>query len=402
MIDVQTYHHFFRLPHHKHNKLSSFYIAAVLRSFVLSFLVLFLPVIIMNNYLAYGMRNAIAIAIGYFLFAAVCQTFSIVLASKAASLWGLRMNFLISQVSLVIFLIVVENYYYALGFFFLSIAAMFWWYSYHIYFTDFGIKKEFGREVGIMEAVSVLSGAIAPIIGGFILVNHGSLPFYSLGILTIMISLIFIFSFEEPAKLKAISFKDIIRTTHRNSDDFIAFVGAGAEEAISTIIWPILLYLIFKDYFSVGTYFSMVMIGVVAVNYLVGFMADSPKKEKLEEIGSVAVFFSWLMRAFVQHPLLLSLVEIVYKLFLSFFKLPLLVIAYDHAYHEKEDYIAFREFAYKVGAFTGYIFFIAILLANLPLWTILIFSAGFSLLPMRIARGRKILPDVVPKEIKKL
>lgn len=395
---MQTHYQFFHLPHHKTKELSSFYIAVVLRTFVISFLVLFLPVLIMNHYLIYGERTAMAIAIGYFAFAALCQMILIVVVSKAASLWGLRTNFLFSQICLILFLIFIEKDYFAIAFFLLSFAAMFWWFSYHIYFTGFGKKEEFGKEIGIMEAVSVLTGAIAPVIGGLILVNAGIVPFYGIGVILIFVSVIFIFSFKEPRHLKSVGFYDIGRLIKRNSNDFWAFIGAGAEEAISTIIWPVLLYLIFRNYFAIGSYFSVVMIAVVAVNYIVGSMTDTSKKENLEEIGSIAIFLSWLSRVFTYHPLTLTIVEIIYKLFLSFFKLPLLAIAYDHASVENEDYISFREFAYKIGALTGYGCFIIIIFSGMPIWFIFICSALFSLLPLTVRRKNKqYLSNVVPK-----
>lgn len=395
---MQTHFNFFHLPHHKTKELTPFYIAVVLRTFVISFLVLFLPVLIMNTYLAYGERTAMAIAIGYFMFTAIIQMFLVVIVSRAASIGGLRSNFLISQFCLILFIICIQIQLYAVAFFLLGFAAMFWWYSYHIYFTGFGKRDEYGKEIGIMEAVSILSGAIAPIIGGLILVNSGIIKFYAVGIIALFFSVFFIFWFKEPRHLKTVRFTDMYRIYKHNKNDFWAFIGGGAEEAISTIIWPVLLYLLFKDYFKIGTYFSIVMISVVVINYIVGSLTDTSKKEKLEEIGSIAVFFSWLGRAFVQNPLLLSIMEVLYKLFLSFFKLPLLAIAYSHAAVENEEYIAFREFTYKIGAVAGYFCFIVILFSGMPVWTILICSAVFSLLPLTVRKKKdKFLTNVMPQ-----
>ncbi len=352
----------------------------------------------MNTYLAYGERTAMAIAIGYFMFTAIIQMFLVVIVSRAASIGGLRSNFLISQFCLILFIICIQIQLYAVAFFLLGFAAMFWWYSYHIYFTGFGKRDEYGKEIGIMEAVSILSGAIAPIIGGLILVNSGIIKFYAVGIIALFFSVFFIFWFKEPRHLKTVRFTDMYRIYKHNKNDFWAFIGGGAEEAISTIIWPVLLYLLFKDYFKIGTYFSIVMISVVVINYIVGSLTDTSKKEKLEEIGSIAVFFSWLGRAFVQNPLLLSIMEVLYKLFLSFFKLPLLAIAYSHAAVENEEYIAFREFTYKIGAVAGYFCFIVILFSGMPVWTILICSAVFSLLPLTVRKKKdKFLTNVMPQ-----
>lgn len=381
---MRTYSRLFHLPHHGQSKLPAFYLASVLRTFVLSFLGIFLPAILFEHHLGLGQQAALFITVSYFLLLNLIQIFLIVPVSRITASMGLRFSLIIGLCCLIGFLSLIQYGLYGWGFFVLSFAAMFWWYAYHLYFAEFGHRSSYGHELGILEAVSIMSGALAPMIGGSMLVYYGQNSLFSLGIVIAFVAMVSVVSLKEPAHVRAISWRSIFSMFRRKSDDFVAFVGAGAEEAISGIIWPVLLFVSFRDFLKVGSYFSFVMIIVVIANYIVGKIADKTKQDKLEEIGAFAVFSSWVGRALVQNTFLLGMFEVIYKLFLSLFRLPLLIIAYNHAYYEKEEYIAFRELAYKIGAILGYFSFMLIIIVGLPFWAILILSALFSLLPLKM------------------
>ncbi len=381
---MHTYAQFHHLPHHKHGKINAFFLATVVRTFVISYLILFLPIIIMEKFLVYGMQTSLIITGIYFIFLSIVQLVYLPIVTRVASNFGLRMAFFLGLLFLLVFTLLMNSSYFLVGLLFLGLAAMFWWYSYHLYFTQYATRSKYGTTAGLLEAISVLSGAIAPAVGGYFLINNGTTYYFTFGAIILFFAFLFVVFIKSNRDIRPVAYSQILDVYKKHRRDYFAFIGAGAEESIATIIWPLLLYFLFKDYMKVGSYFSFVMIAVAVANYIVGLISDKFRKDKLEEIGSTAVFTSWIVRAFIQHPAILGIVEVIYKFFLTFFRLPLLVIAYDHAFEDKESYIAFREASYKIGAILGYASFIFVVLADLPLWTILIFSAIFSLFPMRI------------------
>lgn len=332
----------------------------------------------------FGIKTSLLLTGSYFVFLSAIQLLYLPYVTSVASVWGLRFTFFLGLVFLICFIFVMNSSFYLVGLFLLGLAAMFWWYAYHIYFTQYAVKSKYGAMAGVLEASSVLTGAIAPWVGGYVLVNAGSTVYFLFSAVLLLSAFLFVFFIRSHRAVVAVRYSDMISVFRRRKRDCFAFIGAGAEESISTIIWPLLLYFLFKDFLKVGSYFSFVMIAVALANYMVGLISDKFKKDRLEEIGSTAVFASWIVRAFVQHPAILGIVEVIYKFFLTFFRLPLLVIAYDHAFLEKESYIAFREACYKVGSIMGYLSFILVVALDLPLWSILFFSAVYSLFPLRI------------------
>ncbi len=381
---MHTYAQYHDLPHHKHGRVNAFFMATVIRTFVISYLILFLPILIMEHFSYFGTQISLLITGCYFVFLSVVQLLYIPAISYISSNLGLRFSFFLGLLFLLSFILMMNSTYYLVSLLFLGLAAMFWWYSYHLYFTQYASRGKYGKAAGLVEAFSVLSGALAPSIGGYLLIQYGSSVYFIFGAVVLILAFVFVFYIRSHRAVKAIGYRDILNVYRKRRRDYFAFIGAGAEEAIGTIIWPLLLYFIFQDFLKVGSYFSFVMMAVSVTNYLVGLVSDKFKKERLEEIGSTAVFSSWIIRVFTQNPALLGIVEVIYKFFLTFFRLPLLVIAYDHAFEDKESYIAFREASYKIGAILGYLSFIFVVISGLPLWSILLFSAVYSLFPMRI------------------
>ena len=191
-------------------------------------------------------------------------------------------------------------------------------------------------------------------------------------LISIVASIITIITFVISLKMNKyvdnypVSFKDIFSFTRTHKRDFIAFVGAGSEECINSIVWPILLYQVFNNLITVAAFSTVILILSVLLEYLVGKKSDDQDSMKMEKIGIIAMSTSWLGKALFQTPLMLGMFDLVHTLFAGFYRLPLQAISYQHAHERKENYIAFREMGYKVGYILGLLVFILIVLSGLP------------------------------------
>jgi MFS family permease len=270
------------------------------------------------------------------------------------------------------------------GFVFFGFAAELWWYSYHLYFTKTGDVKHFGRQIGVSEILNLISSALAPLLGAYIIVMGGNT------LISIIASIITIITFVISLKMNKyvdnypVSFKDIFSFTRTHKRDFVAFVGAGSEECINSVVWPILLYQVFNNLITVAAFSTVILILSVLLEYLVGKKSDDQNSIKMEKIGVIAMSTSWLGKALFQIPVMLGMFDLVHTLFAGFYRLPLQAISYQHAHERKENYIAFREMGYKVGYILGLLVFILIVLSGLPHWFIFFFAAVISLLPTEV------------------
>ena len=388
---MQSYARLFHLPHHKSEYLSLLYIVALIRTFVFLLLGLFLPIFILKIFLKEGFneKSALLLVVLAFLFFQITHGLLVTLVSKINSLFGIRAGFLIGQFFLVIFLFILFYSQNArllfLNFFLWGIAASFYWISYHRFFLEVGRPKKFGEELGFLEMLGVSTGLIAPIIAGTIITVFGFTALFVICLILILTSMLFLIFVTDIEKLESITFFDIKNEVLEKKRDFISFVGAGGEEIIYSVAWPLLLFTIFQNYIKVGIVASAVVLTAGITALIVGKLSDRIEKNKIEKIGSVSVAITFIARVFLQTPIFLYIIDSLYKIFSNFFFLPLNALAYTHALDEnKTKYVVFRETGYRVGNVLGLASFLLILSVGFPFWWVFIFGALFSLLPMMI------------------
>ena len=388
---MQSYASLFHLPHHKSEYLSLLYIIAVIRTFVFLLLGLFLPIFIFNIFLREGFneKGALLLVIFAFLFFQITHGLLVTLVSKINAHFGTKAGFLIGQFFLTIFLFILFNSQNTplvfLDFVLWGVAASFYWISYHTFFLEVGKQKKFGEELGFLEMLGISTGLIAPILAGTIITIFGFTTLFVICLILIVLSMIFLIFVKDIEKLESVNFLDVKNEILEKKRDFISFVGAGGEEIIYSVAWPLLLFTIFKNYVEVGMIASVVVLTSGLVALIAGKLSDRIEKDKIEKIGSISVAITFISRVFLQTPISLYIIDSLYKIFSKLFYLPLNALAYTHAMDgNKTKYVVFRETGYRVGNILGLVSFLLILSIGFQFWWVFIFGAIFSLLPMMI------------------
>lgn len=364
---------------------------AVIRTFVFLFLGLFLPIFILNIFLRDGFseKNALLLVVLAFLFSQITHGLLVTLVSKINARFGTKTGFLVGQFFLTLFLLVLFSSQNTplvfISFFLWGIAAAFYWVSYHTFFLEVGKPKKFGEELGILEMLGVSTGLAAPVLAGVIITFLGFKALFISSLILILLSMILLFFVRDREKLGFVNFLNVKDEILEKKRDFISFVGAGAEEIIYSVAWPLLLFTVFQSYVEVGIIASVVILTAGIVALIVGKLSDRIEKNKIEKFGSVSIAFTFIGRVFLQTPVSLYILDSLYKIFSNLFYLPLNALAYTHAMNEdKVKYVAFREAGYGVGNILGLASLLFILSAGFPFWWVFIFGAVFSLFPMAI------------------
>ncbi len=382
---MHTHYRFFHLSHRKKNQpITLLTLIADLRTFLFSFLSLFLPIILYKNFLYLGQSKALLITLLFFTVQTLIHLVSLMPVNFLAGKLGLKMTFILSQIALVVFYFLFVREYTFYSFALLGFSLALWWFSYHIYFVDTGNEKEFGKEIGVIQTVGVLSGILAPFFGGVLLEAFGNSGFFLTAAILTSFTFLMMFFLKPTENVAKVTLDDLYEEIKRRPKDMIAFWGAAAEETIYTIAWPILLFLIFKNLLTIAGISSLIMIAAAVFFYGSGIIVDKLNKEKLQKIGVWAIVSSWLGKSMFQNPLALTFFDGIHKILGCFFIIPLTTIAYNHAKKEREKYIIFREFAYRIGALLALSVFFIIVVLKLPFWTTFIAAALFALLPLII------------------
>ncbi|RJQ24846.1 MFS transporter [Candidatus Parcubacteria bacterium] len=304
---------------------------------------------------------------------------------------GIRFGFLMGQFSLAFFLVLVNNVV-DLGsmvpvFFVLTLAATFWWVSYHIFFIEVGEMKRFGKEIGSMQFLGISAGLTAPFIGGLVITYFGFPVLFVVSAMIIAISFMMLLFMKDFERLNTVSLLGMFREAKARKREFLSFVGIGGESIVYSIIWPIFMYFLFKDFLVTGIFFSLIILFSGVIAFIVGGLCDRFSSQKLERYGSGVVSLTWIGKTLFQAPVGIFILDMFYRIFVNLFYLPIDAFAYKSADGEgvdKAKYIAFREASYAIGHIISLSFFVIFIFIGLPFWMAFMSGAILSLLPMLI------------------
>ncbi len=381
---MQTRFQFLRLPHLYNSQMPLLYTISSLRTFVVLLFTFLLPVTLIQYHLHLGANESIMFTICLFLLFYIVMLVSIPAVSALVSKYGFHSAFPFSLLLLTLVFILFAWEKYIAGFVVFGFTAELWWYSYHLYFTKAGDLKHFGRQIGVSEILNLISSSLAPLLGAYIIVFGGNTLIAIVAAIITIITFVISLRMNKFVENVPVRFSEMLRFTRHHKRDFLAFVGAGSEDAINSIVWPILLYQVFNNLITVAAFSTVILLMSILLEYMIGKKSDEQDSMKMEKIGVIAMSTSWLGKALFQSPLMLGVFDLVHTLFAGFYRLPLQAISYQHAHESKELYIGFREMGYKIGNVIAMIAFILVIASGLPHWFIFFFAAAISLLPTEV------------------
>lgn len=373
-------------PHRKLGRLKAFFAVSTLRTFGLTFVGLFLPILVYLSYIEQGERIAVMMMVVFYLIHQTLQLLAVPLVTMLARTVGTRGTLAVSLICVLFFLYFAAREMYLPAFIFAAGMDLLWWFPYHYYFVRKSSSQDMGKQVSVMELLFILSASIAPLAGGLVLTFANDTILYAIGGLITLGAIATVYFMDEPRRMHAVSFRATLAEYRRFPTDGLAFIGAGAEETLNLIVWPLILYFVFGDFLSIGIFYAAVILFVAGINLFLGSRLDRKKDgAKMEKIGAWGLFIVWLGRAAFPYPVSVTFLEIAYKILYAFFRLPLTAIAYFHSKHDREQYLSYRQLGYKIGAIIILSIFALIMYLGYPMWLILIVAGLFALLPARIA-----------------
>lgn len=386
---MHTYHRLFHLPHHRQDKLTILYVVSTIRTFVASFINVFIPVILYKQFLltGYNQKTSLLLAVGFLLIFIVFMTITTIPVSKVIAKFGIKTGFIVAFFLMVLFFL-LSTYTNSLlltsfTYIILGVSQAFWWTTYHIYFVEIAHSHFIGRKISTMEMCSITAGLIGPIFGGLVLTLLGNSALFLFAIIFIFIASFILISSKENEKVNSVTLLDIKNVWQKHKRNFISYTGVSGVDTIYCCVWPLFLYLIINNFFEMGTIYTVIALITFIILYFIGKIIDSSSKVRMEKIGSGVVSFSWFGKAIFQNSPLILIFDAIYKMFFNaFVVVPLVAIAYSNAAREeKVRYILFRELSYRIGDLTVLAIFLVFIWFEIPIWMMFVVAALFSLLP---------------------
>ncbi len=377
------------LHHSKNQEVNEMYVAMSMRSFAVSLIGIFVPIYLFT--LGYSLRTI-------FLFYIMANAFQFVgdyLAGHAIARYGAKHLIIISYPAMVINLAMLTTlqilhwplWSLALT---MAVALNLFWVPYHDDFSEAKNKMTTGKQVGNWVILSEVSGALGPLIGGFIAQKFGIQYGILVALAIILVAIIPLIGKHEIVSRK--TFRHSALSVKKYYKDLIAYGGVSFEGMTLGVIWPLFLYLFFKNYVKVGIIVTLSLILVTLLSFAIGKMTDKYGNERAMKTGSMITFFTAGSRIFALGTNMAYVISTISSLSNFVLLIPFYSVFYAHADKEpRTEYVTLMEMTVDVSRVVlyGVLYLATFLLANRWIFIVaFIFAAFGALLSQLIARSQ--------------
>lgn len=257
--------------------------------------------------------------------------------------------------------------------FFINLRRMTYWVPIHTDLTKFTDRRNRVKQLSLLEASTTILKAIMPAIGGWILFNYSYDILFIIAIFIFFISLIPLVTLPKTEEKYSWSYLKTLKElfSKKRRKTVLAFAGDGAENVISSIIWPIFIWQILEgNYFHVGLLSSLIVIISIALQLAVGKFADLGKnKHKILRVGIALYAVGWLVKVFIATAFHIFVTSTYHNLTRVFTRAPFDALNYEKAAdqgHFVDEYTVIHEIALMAGR----VLIIAIMLLLIPFFDI--------------------------------
>jgi len=170
--------------------------------------------------------------------------------------------------------------------------------GYHMNFSRVSDKGHEGEEIGIKQAIVSVICFITPFIGGVLIVSFGFQITFLVASIILLISIIPLFFFSKRKLASHLTAKSLLNTVKdRPMKGFhIGTFGYVTESMVSSIVWPIFLFLILGNIEKIGIVISLgFLLSAVAV-FFAGRLSDKGKRNAIFSWGSISNGATWIVR----------------------------------------------------------------------------------------------------------
>lgn len=380
---MRTFYLLHNLLHYHHQtsqNLKLLYLIYAIRTAVFTYLAIFLPFYYFQDFLGLGFsdRQSLILTMLVFLVFQLAHLAGSVISAKLSQKTTVKHTLWLSVIVLIITTLMLSIRKDSLTILISGVGFGFhsglWWITYHLEFALAGKKNEFGKEVGIRQAMGIASGAFLTLLAGLIIEKYGFMAMYLATTLLLIVMLMIINALEDH-HLRALpfSFKEINSTLKKFPNDFKLYFGIGAEGFVAEIIWPLLLFMIFTKPLTVGLIASLVTLLAFLVRIASGAWVDNHQQKEIGKLGVITVSLIYLGKWLSQYPLSLIFFDSLHRIFSAFYYLPAVALNYLRFLTEnKTVYVISRELVGLAGKILALIIAIVLLSAGIDVWYLLL------------------------------
>jgi MFS family permease len=201
-----------------------------------------------------------------------------------------------------------------------GLETNFFWNSYNTLISKFTLKRHMGQDLGLLNFLLQLGQAIAPALGGLLIVSFGFRSLFLVGIVGILICIIFVLQLQIKRERDVISWKEFSTWTREKSFLRLATSQAGRYFNDATLIfWPLYIFLILGAIDRVGFLYTLSLFMAMIVSFGVGFYIDNNKNKKPFYVSGGVLSILWILRSQVISFWQIAIIDTLDKLSANFY-----------------------------------------------------------------------------------
>ncbi|MCF7906664.1 MFS transporter [Patescibacteria group bacterium] len=296
----------------------------------------------------------------YFLFHLVAFLV-IPIGSIFINKFGIKKSIILGKILLLIFYLMYiffqpYNIFFILSLFLVgSFGTAFYWVPYHVNFAKLTDKNSRGTQIGMLGSMMAIISIVIPVSAALIITKLGYNYLFITTAIFYLLSIIPILGIDHANENYSFkyfeTFSKLFDEKYRK--DFLIYILEGAESIISAIIWPIMIFLLLnKQYEAVGITTSLIVLGTVVLNILLGRATDKFEKNKMIKIASFLNAIGWFLKIFVHTAFDIFITSVYHDFSRIFLKVP-----YQAFYYEKwadnghfvDEFTVVREEGLRIG-----------------------------------------------------
>lgn len=238
-----------------------------------------------------------------------------------------------------------------------ALQASLYWFPLHMWLAGTSREKEMGSNLAKFFSASQMLGLFAPVAAAFVVLWFGFKALFVLAGLIYLISaipLLFLPEFSFTEKMRMGRFFQLLK-------EYPWYVAAEIFENIredaQAIIWPVFIYLSFRNILSIGFIGTIGTVGTILFNLIVGKYVDKARKRTLLGAGALIMVAIWIFKFFTTTPTVAYTLTLAEAFFGVLIMIPINAMVYGLAQRENPPtFILFREFAVTIGRIFLYLF----------------------------------------------
>jgi len=230
-----------------------------------------------------------------------------------------------------------------------------YWTPLHTDIAKFTSKTNRGKQLSVMEATTVLLGAIMPLIAGWVISQYSYDVLFFIAILVYLFALMPFLHLPRTRERFGWSYletwKEFFSKERRRV--VLAYMGDGAEGVVGIVIWPIFMFeLLNGNYVEVGLLSSLIVLATMMLQLIVGRFTDSGGKRRMLHIGSILYAIGWIVKIFIITAFQIFIASTYHSLVRIFSRTPFDALTYEKAAdqgHFVDEFTVIHEIAISLG-----------------------------------------------------